>query len=374
MDQLEEMLEPLLGIEILGTTLFAWITAAVLALVVYFGVLVLRSVLARRMPAPMAGQSPTWRTALGVMARETRHYLAVFLALGAANYALHLPPRIDWALAAAAMIAVMFQIGRWGAALVTLWTDRYVAARPDNTGSNAAQIIKFLGLVAVWSAVLLLALSNLGVDITALVAGLGIGGIAVAFALQNILGDLFASLAIVLDRPFEVGEFIIFGDELGTVEQIGIKTTRLRSLSGEQISVSNTDLLNSRIHNYTRMRERRVVFNVTVVYQTPPEKLEAATRMIREAVERAGQTRFDRSHFVTFEDSALRIETVYYVLSPDYNLYMDIQQKINLDIYRRFAKARIDFAYPTRTLYVESLPGVDTAHAAAPQQQSTAAE
>ncbi len=172
---------------------------------------------------------------------------------------------------------------------------------------------------------LLLALDNLGVDVTALVAGLGVGGIAVALAVQSILGDLFASLSIVLDKPFVIGDFIIVGDLLGTVENVGIKTTRVRSLSGEQLIFSNADLLNSRIRNYGRMYERRVVFTVGVTYDTPRHKL---------------------------EDFSLDFETVYYVQDPAYNLYMDIQQAINLELYQRFADEGIEFAYPTQTLFL----------------------
>jgi small-conductance mechanosensitive channel len=206
--------------------------------------------------------------------------------------------------------------------------------------------------LAVWSLVLLLALDNLGFNITALLAGMGIGGIAVALAAQNILGDLFASLSIVLDKPFVVGDFIVVGEQLGTVEYIGLKTTRIRSLGGEQIVFSNTDLLGSRIRNYKRMQERRVVFGFGVVYQTPHEKLQTIPGMVREIIGKLDRARFDRAHFKEYGDSSLNFEVVYYVLSADYNVYMDIQQAINLELFRRFQEDGIDFAYPTRTLYV----------------------
>jgi small-conductance mechanosensitive channel len=186
------------------------------------------------------------------------------------------------------------------------------------------------------------------------VAGLGVGGIAVALAAQNILGDLFASLSIVLDRPFVLGDFLIVDDLMGSVEEIGLKTTRVRSLSGEQLVFSNTDLLNSRIRNYGRMFERRVVFQLGVTYQTPREQLQAIPGMVRDAVEAHGdRVRFDRAHFAKYGDFALSFEIVYYVLGPDYNEYMDIQQAINLDIHQRFEDAGIAFAYPTQTLFLE---------------------
>jgi small-conductance mechanosensitive channel len=179
-----------------------------------------------------------------------------------------------------------------------------------------------------------------------------VGGIAVALAVQNVLGDLFASFSIVLDKPFVIGDFIIVGDHLGTVEHVGLKTTRIRSLSGEQLVFSNTDLLGSRIRNFKRMYERRVVFSLGVVYQTPARLLEKIPPMLRQIVESREQVRFDRAHFRDFGPHSLNFEIVYWVLSPDYALYMDIQQEINLEIYRRFEQEGIDFAYPTQTLYL----------------------
>ncbi|MBW2550586.1 MAG: mechanosensitive ion channel family protein, partial [Deltaproteobacteria bacterium] len=186
-----------------------------------------------------------------------------------------------------------------------------------------------------------------------LVAGLGIGGIAIALAVQNVLSDLFASLSIVLDKPFIPGDFVVVGDMAGSVEHIGIKTTRIRSISGEQLIFSNADLLGSRIRNFGRMRERRVVFSLGVTYQTPADKLEGIPGMIRESIEAQDQVRFDRSHFASYGDSALNFETVYYVGSSDYATHMDILQAVNLAIYRKFASEGIEFAYPTQTLFVE---------------------
>jgi small-conductance mechanosensitive channel len=201
--------------------------------------------------------------------------------------------------------------------------------------------------------VLLLDLYNLGVNITALVAGLGVGGIAVALAVQTILGDLFASLSIVLDKPFVVGDFLVVDDMLGAVEYVGLKTTRIRSLSGEQLVFSNSDLLSSRIRNYGRMFERRVSFDVGVTYQTPRDKLIKIPVIIRDAVEGQDKTRFDRSHFKAYGDFALVFESVYYVLGPDYNEYMDIQQAINLHLHECFEQEGIEFAYPTQTVFVK---------------------
>ena len=202
-------------------------------------------------------------------------------------------------------------------------------------------------------------LQNLGIDVTALVAGLGISGVAVALALQRILNDLFSSLSIVLDKPFVIGDFIIFGEFMGSIEHIGIKTTRIRSLTGEQIICSNGDLLNTHIRNYKRMQERRVTFKLGVVYQTPANKLQQIPIMVREIIEAQELTRFDRAHFASYGDFALLFEIVYYVLSPDYNIYMDTQQTINLEIFERFQALDIEFAYPTQSLYLQSVGNHD---------------
>lgn len=234
------------------------------------------------------------------------------------------------------------------------WLERATQARrAEDPGSVAAlNVMSWVARLALWSVVVLLVLDNLGINITAAVAGLGIGGVAVALAVQNILGDLFASLSIVLDKPFVVGDFLAIDDYLGSVEHVGLKTTRLRSLSGEQLVMSNTDLLKSRLRNYGRMDERRVAFTLGVTYRTPREKLKKIPRMIEAAVKAQENTRFDRSHFKAYGDFSLNFETVYYVLDQDYNLYMDIQQEINFAIHEAFEAEGIEFAYPTQTLFL----------------------
>ncbi len=249
---------------------------------------------------------------------------------------------------------VVLQLAIWAERFGLGLLFRYGRKRAGESGSIGAGIvwISYLLRVGLWSTVVLLIISNLGYDVTALIAGLGIGGIAIGLAMQNILGDLFASLSIVLDKPFEVGDFIIVGDLMGSVEKVGIKTTRVRSLSGEQLVFSNSDLLTSRIRNFKRMYERRVVFGFGVIYQTTPEHLEEIPRLVKGFVEEREMTRFDRAHFKGFGESSYDFEVVYYVLTPDYALYMDIQQMINLALVRAFAERGIEFAYPTRTLFL----------------------
>jgi len=210
-------------------------------------------------------------------------------------------------------------------------------------------IIQFV----VWIIGVVFLIDNLGYDITTIATGLGIGGIAIALASQAILGDLFSYLVIFFDKPFEVGDFLILDDKLGTVEYIGIKTTRIRTLSGEQLICSNTDLTNSRVLNFKTMAQRRVLFSIGVVYDTPARKLKMIPGMIEEIIRAEEKTRFDRAHFFSFGDYSLNFEIVYYVLSADYNEYMDKQQAINLKIFERFEKEGIDFAFPTQTLLFE---------------------
>jgi small-conductance mechanosensitive channel len=255
------------------------------------------------------------------------------------------------------ILVFLVQAGLWASAGFSFWLTLSVRQKLDQDASSATTLsaLGFLSKAIIWAIILLLGLENLGVNITALVAGLGVGGIAVALAVQSILGDLFASLSIVLDKPFVIGDFITVDSFLGTIEHIGLRTTRIRSLSGEQLVLSNTDLLKSRIRNYKRMLERRIQFAFGVTYETPYERLAAIPGIVRAIIEAASNTRFDRAHFKEYGDSSLNFEVVYYVLDPDYNIYMDTQQVINLGLYKEFDKRHIDFAYPTRTLYVRNV-------------------
>lgn len=266
-------------------------------------------------------------------------------------------------------ITAFVQFGLWAAAGVHAWIERRRTTAADRAVVGSLSIISFLAGMVIWALVVLAALDNLGVNITALVAGLGIGGVAVALALQNVLGDLFASLSIALDRPFVVGDFLAVDNFLGAVEYIGIKTTRLRSLDGEQIIISNGDLLKSRVRNFGRMSERRVQFNTRLHYSTPVDLIERVPRLIREIVESNKNTRFDRSHFLRHGDAALDFETVYYVLTADYNQYMDIQQAINLEMHRRFTALGVEFAYPVQKVMLLRPGGHDQAGEENPEQR-----
>jgi small-conductance mechanosensitive channel len=266
---------------------------------------------------------------------------------------LDLPARWSERIEHLWFIAVALQFALWVNRAVTLGLRNYVARHAGGgmTQVSASATLLSWGLrTTLWAIVLLAMLSNLGVDITAFVASLGVGGVAVALAVQNILGDLFASLSIAVDKPFEVGDFVVFGAVSGTVEHVGLKTTRIRSLSGEQIVVSNTELLKQTISNYKRMQERRVVFGFGLTYDTAARQAEEVPRIVRRVVEAGDKLRFDRAHFKGFGESSLDYEVVYFVLSPDYNLYMDRQQEINVRLLDEFSKLGVGFAFPTRTV------------------------
>jgi len=231
----------------------------------------------------------------------------------------------------------------------------WVKKKKDIAKKEALKGILTVVKVIVWGFAIFILLENLGIKTTSLIAGLGIGGIAVALAAQAILGDLFSYFVIFFDRPFEIGDFIVVGDYLGTVEHIGIKTTRIRSLSGEQLIFSNTDLTNSRVRNYKRMEKRRVVFKFGVTYETDIQQLKEIPVIIENIIKSINDTVFDRAHFHSYGDFSLIFEVVYYVIGSDYNKYMDIQQEINLKIKEEFKKRGIEFAYPTQTLYLNKM-------------------
>jgi small-conductance mechanosensitive channel len=251
-------------------------------------------------------------------------------------------------------VIVMWQIAIWAHHLLEKWISSSLKNRLKKNPAAASSIslVQLCARMLLFSIIFLFTLSNLGIKITTIIAGLGVGGIAVALALQKILGDLFSSLSIVLDKPFVVGDFIIIDQYLGEVEKIGLKTTRIRSLSGEQIIFSNSDLLGARIRNYKRMHERRITILLNLSLNTSTEKLRTAVSIISSICRTKKRVRFERCHFMKINRDSNDIETVYWVLSDDYDLHMDIQQDILIDIKKAFEAESITFAYPTQTVQV----------------------
>lgn len=286
------------------------------------------------------------------VAKRTRTLLVLVPALWLGSLELDLPPAVDRVMRGAAALAVFLQIALWASVAIDLWVERAQRRRLEEDASSVALagVLRFVGKLALWTILLLAAMDNLGINVTALVTGLGIGGVAVALALQNVLSDLLASLAIVFDKPFVIGDSISVNEVRGTVESVGLKTTRLRSVSGEQIVLANGELLKSRIHNWRRMSERRVVLAFSLPAQTPAGAVERIPGIVRRLVEAQDLTRFDRAHFKGFGASSLDFEAVYWILTPDYNAFMDRQQAVNLGLLRELEAAGIVFADPAQSL------------------------
>lgn len=285
---------------------------------------------------------------------KTRFFLVFVISAYAGSRFLTLPDAASKGLHIAFVAALLFQAGYWGNGLVSFWLARMVKRRFGEDAATATSIaaLGFVAKLVLWLIILLVALSNMGVDITALVAGLGVTGVAVALGVQSLFKDAFASLSIIADKPFVIGDFIIVGDMMGTVERVGLKTTRVRSLSGELLIFANGDLLDSRIRNFAQMEERRIAFPFSLACDTPPDVLEEVPALVRGRIENVPDVRFDRCHLKSFADSVLTYETVYFVLTADYQKYMDAQQAVNLSILKAFAEKGIRLAYPTRTLFV----------------------
>lgn len=257
------------------------------------------------------------------------------------------------------LVAVVLQVSALAQEIAVSLLQRK-AARAGESGSDlssAVSVLKWLIIGAIWIITIIVLLDTAGVQVTALIAGLGVGGIAIGLAAQGIFADLFASLSILFDKPFKKGDFVNFGTISGTVEEIGLRTTRIRSLSGEQISVSNTDLTSERVHNFQRLMRRRQVVRIGVLYQTPADTIAAIPGWIKEHIDTVETVTFDRAHFTGFGDSSLNFEIVFWVEKPDYVIFMDKTQEVNLGIMRRFAKEGVDFAYPTRTLFIAGPSG-----------------
>jgi len=343
-----------------GNETGTWLIALAIVVGITSLLLLVQHVLVRRFDARAKRTENLWDDLAVALLKRTRFYVFLLIAVLIAVRVLRLAVVFDRWVEVATVVLLLFQAAVWGNTAISFWVRRLTASRQAVADTSSATTIRALGFLAhlvLWAIVLLMVMSNLGIDITALVAGLGIGGIAIALAVQNVLGDLFGALSIVLDKPFVVGDFIAIDNYQGTVEHIGIKTTRLRSLSGEQIVVANADLLKSRIRNYKRMYERRIQFGIAVVYSTPHATLSRIPGLIRSAIEAQPKTRVDRVHFKEFGDSSLDFEAVYFVATPDYNAYMDIQQAVNLELVRVFEAEGIDFAFPTRTIMVQSSSG-----------------
>ncbi|HJQ19846.1 MAG TPA: mechanosensitive ion channel family protein [Gemmatimonadaceae bacterium] len=339
-----------------GATVTQWLAAAAVFGATYVLLAVVRRVLVRRLGALAARTSTQLDDVAVAIVARTRWFFLLLIAAHAAARVVNATGGFAVAFRAVSVVLVLMQAGVWGNGLIAFATEHYVRQRAtEDVGMRTT--ITALGYAlrfTLWALLVVTALQNFGINVTALVTGLGIGGIAIALAVQNILGDLFAALAIVLDKPFVVGDAITVDSISGTVEHVGLKTTRIRSVSGEQVIVANSDLLKSKIRNYKRMEHRRVVFTLDVDYATPPDALGGIPAMVRRIIEARPKARFDRCHLLTLAESALRFEVVYFLLDADYTFYADTQHAVNLAVMRAFAAAGIEFAFPSRTVFLRS--------------------
>ncbi len=296
-------------------------------------------------------------SAMADIVRGTSRWLIALTALLIGVGTLALPMTWSAQLGHLWFLTVVLQFALWCNRAIAIALDHYFSRSGGDSArlaqaSAASTLLTWALHTALWSIVLLAILSNVGVNITAFVASLGVGGIAIALAAQNILGDLFASLAIAVDKPFEVGDSIGVGAVSGTVERIGLKTTRIRSASGEQVVMSNTDLLKQTIRNFRRLQTRRIVYAVGISYDATPEQVEAIPKILQRLVEADANLRFDRAHLSAFGESSINFECVFHVQTPDYRVYMDSQQAIGIALMREFARLGVSFAFPSRTVYL----------------------
>ncbi|HYC99689.1 MAG TPA: mechanosensitive ion channel family protein [Phycisphaerales bacterium] len=349
--------------EFLGNTLSQWITFGAVLLGAFLVVWAIKAIVLARLKRWSDRTSTRIDDFVVTLVSDVRLALiAPGLVLLAAR-GLTLPSQVERVLHIAAMAGIAVQLVMSSRLLIDFGLKtlankhRGPDGQPDPTLVSSLGVLRVIAMIVIATVVVLLALDNLNVEIKPLLAGLGIGGIAVALAVQNLLGDLFGSLTILLDKPFVVGDAITVGDKSGTVERIGIKTTRVRATSGEQLVFANSDLLSSRLHNYKRMHERRVAFTFGLTYETDPDLLARVPEMVKAAILAQKDVRFDRCHLKALNTSSVDYEVVYFVTTSDYGRYMDIQQAINLSLLRTFAQHRVEFAYPTQVAIQKTFNG-----------------
>jgi small-conductance mechanosensitive channel len=352
---LPEPVRALADLEFQGNTLLAWTVALAIALGVAFALRLVQGFLVAR----VLRSASTTRTRLDDVfldvVRATSPWFHLTAGMLVGQGAVELEPGAHSVLRALAAVVIGYQFGRWAQTAVVQGVSIWASTREGGQSATLAAGLRFLGRLVIWSVVVLAILSNLGIELSAIIAGLGVGGVAAALAVQSTLGDLIAGVSMYFDRPFDIGDFIIVDDFMGTVQKIGARTTRVSSLGGEEIVFPNGDLAKARIRNYARMKERRVVFGFGIEYNLPAEKIRRARDIAAEVIQAREGVRFDRAHFKAYGAYSLDYEVVYYVLSPDYNTYMDHQHAINSALYTKFEEAGVPFAFPTRTIFTKSL-------------------
>lgn len=346
--------QEILHIKIFGNTVLAWSLATVAFLVTFTVLPLLKGYLLRLAKRPThVREFGAVQLLLRLIPRTSRLFMWV-LAVNVGERFLDFPAKVESALHIMILVGIWFQVGLWAMTVVQFMLERHQRERgiADTNFTSSMGIIGFVARAVIWSLVVLLMLDNLGINITALVAGLGIGGVAIALAVQTVLGDLLASLSITLDKPFSVGDGLNVDGIGGTVEQIGIRSTRLRSVDGEQIIISNTDMVKSRVKNYGRMRERRGIVNLSLSQSTSVDKVKKVPSIIEAAIKEQKNVRFERAYFKEISPTAFNFEATYFVTTADYNMLVAAQQGVNIKILEAFAGEDIEFAPPTQTVKV----------------------
>lgn len=344
-----------------GTVDFRMVVASIVVFVVLtFFFWLLRIVILQRAKMLANKTAGTFDDVVVDAVQNVRAWVYTIVALYASLQFFTLPDLLDKIVMGVFLFSVVWQIIEIVTQFVDYFVTRFLEKDEDGDGmvdpnsAMASNMVTLISRITLWSLGVLFVLSNLGIEVTSLIAGLGIGGIAIAFALQGVLGDLFASFSLYFDKPFRIGDFIVVGTDKGTVEKIGIKTTRIRTLQGEELVVSNTEITSARVQNFKKMRERRVSTQFGVTYETPQDKLREIPGIVTRIFESLNGVRLDRVHFTSFGDFALIFEVVYFVDTSDYKEFLDIQQQFNFDLMERFAELGIEFAYPTQTIYTKS--------------------
>jgi small-conductance mechanosensitive channel len=337
----------------------------VTALIIFFGLTLIfwfvRMVILIRVKAIAKKTTNSFDDAVISLVEGIRVWVYTIVALFAALQVFNLSGVPDKIITGVFLFATVWQSIEIATSFIKHFTTNFLEKDEDGDGqidpnsAMASNLVTLLSKIGLWSLGVLFVLSNLGIEVTSLIAGLGIGGLAIAFALQGVLGDLFASFSIYFDKPFRIGDFIVVGSDVGNVEKIGIKTTRIRTLQGEELVISNTELTTARVQNFKKMEERRIVSQFGITYETKQELVREVPGIVTKIFGDLEGGRLDRVHFTKFADSALLFEVVYYVQSSDYRQYLDIQQGFNFDLMKRFSEVGIEFAYPTQTIYTKTI-------------------
>ncbi|WP_269236015.1 mechanosensitive ion channel family protein [Flavobacterium flavigenum] len=344
----------ILNTTFLDNTFLTWLIAAAIIIASVIIVKAVRVIVIRRLKNWTLNTKTTWDNFIIDVVDSSVLPIVYISAFYFASQTLKLPENIDRIIHVAYMFAFTYFILKIISAAFKKFVYSFIqrSEESESKQKQAGGLIAIVNII-IWICGIIFLIDNMGYNVTTLIAGLGVGGIAIALAAQAVLGDLFSYFVIFFDRPFEIGDFVQLGPDNGVIEYIGIKTTRIRTLSGEQLICSNTDLTNSRLRNYKRMEKRRVVFSLGVTYQTSHSQLSEIPKIVKTVIISKPQLQFDRGHFSGYGDFSLNFEFVYYVLDADYNIYMDNQQEVYLEIFSAFEKEGIDFAYPTQTLIMD---------------------